>query len=194
MGYNHIEGTDWDQAVCDGCGYIEDQYDGMGDSWSAVEASELGHYLVDWLWTYGNPIDLCPKCSIECPDCSGEGCEKCGFQGRKAVIGVQSRHDYPPPPTTPTGDGNRLTATGDTRFGTAPIVDTTHGGTIELTEPAGTAQPRLNLLIADARALAGIPGLLTTVEATMTREQALEVRARIDAWLARHNAPAAAGV
>ncbi|MEN4397473.1 hypothetical protein [Mycolicibacterium conceptionense] len=189
MGYNHIEDTAWVQAVCDGCGYIEDSYHGMADTYSAVEASELGHCLIDWLWTYGNPIDLCPKCSIECSDCYGEGCEQCGFQGRKAVIGVQSRHDYLPPPTTQVGDGNRLTGTGDTRFGTKPIVDTTNASTIELTEPAGTAEPCLNLMIADARALAGIPGLLTTVKATMTTDQAFEVRARIDTWLARHNSP-----
>lgn len=192
MGYNHIDG--FDQAVCDGCGYIEDQYDGMADSYSAVEASELGHYLQDWLWTYGDPIDLCPKCSIECPDCHGEGCEACGFNGRKAIIAVQGREASRPAPATPTSDGNRLTATGDTRFGLHPVVDTANAGTIELTEPAGTAQPRLNLMIAGARALAGIPGLLTTVEATMTPEQAREVRDRIDTWLARHTTPACAGV
>lgn len=193
MGYNHIEDTPWVQAVCDGCGYIEDSYHGMAETYSAVESSELGHYLDGWLWTYGDPIDLCPQCSIECTDCYGEGCERCGCHGRKAVVSVISRLDFPPPTVSPTDDGNRLAATtGHTRLGATPIVDTTNASTIELIEPAGTAQPHLNLMIADARALTGVPGLLTTVEATLTPEQALEVRSRIDTWLARHSSPAPA--
>ncbi|MCT7371884.1 hypothetical protein [Mycolicibacterium llatzerense] len=192
MGYNHFKGTDWCQAVCDGCGYIEDTYDGMGDSFSAVEASELGHYLQHWLWTYGDPIDLCPKCSIECPTCYGEGCEDCGCYGRKAIIGVHSREETRPAGSSPLG-GNRVTATGDIRFGLAPVIDTTNAAVIELTEPADTVAPRLNLMIADASAIGGIPGLLTSVEAALTPEQAIEVRARIDSWLARLDTAAPAG-
>lgn len=74
------EAQRWVQAVCDGCGYVEQQYDGMGDSYSAVEASALGHYLPDWLLT--NDIDLCPKCSQECSSCDGTGCEQCSYEGR----------------------------------------------------------------------------------------------------------------
>lgn len=182
MGAKVVDGK-WEQGVCDGCGYVEESYD--AGEFSAVEGSELGHYLGgDWLWTYGDPIDLCPKCSIECASCDGQGCEECGYHGRKAVIGVRSRIDYPPESDTEDGNGNRTTASGVTRFGDRPIYDVSFAA-LELSDLGG-AEPRLGLLIADARSLAGIIGLQTTVEAVITRVQVTEVRARLDAWLARH--------